>query len=156
MAMTAGIVTMSTIFARPCTQACPHAESIILSALPAESMMLSVHAESIILSALPAESMILSAQPAESMIPLSACADTLGACQEQHTEGHDDDKYAKGDNNNEHLDDNNDNEFYHTIITTKPLFHYNGLVVLSYDSKKCGPRFSSHHRFKSLREPRFK
>jgi hypothetical protein len=45
------------------------------------------------------------------MIPLSACADTLGACQEQHTEGNDDDKYAKGDNNNEHLDDNNDNEY---------------------------------------------
>jgi hypothetical protein len=45
------------------------------------------------------------------MIPLSACADTLGACQEQHTEGNDEDKYAKGDNNNEHLDDNNDNEY---------------------------------------------
>jgi hypothetical protein len=109
--MMAGIVTTYTFFAHPCTRACPHAESIILSAPPAESMMLSVHAESIILSVPPAENMILSAQPAVSMIPLSACADTLGACQEQHTEGKDDDKYAEGDNNNEHLDDNNDNEY---------------------------------------------
>jgi hypothetical protein len=41
-------------------RACPHAESIILSAGGTESMVLSAHAESIILSALPAESMILS------------------------------------------------------------------------------------------------
>jgi hypothetical protein len=44
-------------------QACPHAESIILLAGSAESMILSAHAESIILLALPAESMILSALP---------------------------------------------------------------------------------------------
>jgi hypothetical protein len=51
-----------------------HAESIILLAGGAESMMLSACAESMILSALPAESMILSAC-AESMIlsvPLAA------------------------------------------------------------------------------------
>jgi hypothetical protein len=43
------------------------AESIILSATPAESMILSALAESIMLSAPPAESMILSALPAESI-----------------------------------------------------------------------------------------
>jgi hypothetical protein len=77
--MLAGIVTTFTIFSHTCAQVCPHAESIILSVPPAESMMLSVHTESIILSAPPAERMILSAQLAESMILLSACADTLGA-----------------------------------------------------------------------------
>ncbi len=41
------------------------AESILLSAMPAESMILSALAESIMLSALPAESLILSAPPAE-------------------------------------------------------------------------------------------
>jgi hypothetical protein len=41
-------------------RACPHAESIILSAGGAESMLLSSCAESIILSVLPTESMILS------------------------------------------------------------------------------------------------
>ena len=49
------------------------AESIILSAGSAESMMLSARAESIILSAPPAESMMLSAQG-------HACALTLRAC----------------------------------------------------------------------------
>jgi hypothetical protein len=77
--MMAGIVTMFTVFSRPCVRVCPHAESIILSAPPAESMILSVHTESIILSAPPAKRMILSAQLAESMILLSACTDTLGA-----------------------------------------------------------------------------
>ncbi len=46
---------------RALSQACPHSESIILSAGGAESMILSAGgAESIILSAPPAESMILS------------------------------------------------------------------------------------------------
>ncbi len=40
-------------------QACPHAESIILTAGGTESMILSLRAEGIILSAPPAESMIL-------------------------------------------------------------------------------------------------
>jgi hypothetical protein len=44
------------------------AESIILSAWPAESMILSELAESIILSALPAENMILSAPPADTLV----------------------------------------------------------------------------------------
>ncbi len=43
------------------------AESIILSAMPAESMILSALADSIMLSAPPTESMILSALPAESI-----------------------------------------------------------------------------------------
>jgi hypothetical protein len=77
-AMTAGIGTMFTIFSCHCARVCPHAESIILSAPPTKSMMLSVHTESIILSAPPAKRMILSAQPAESIILLSTCADTLG------------------------------------------------------------------------------
>ncbi len=45
---------------RVSSQACPHAESIILSAGGAESMIPSLRAESIILSAPPTESMILS------------------------------------------------------------------------------------------------
>ncbi len=52
------------------TSAARCTESIILSAMPAESMMLSALAESIILSALPAESMILSALPAKSIARL--------------------------------------------------------------------------------------
>ncbi len=60
---------MSTILSAPptckhalrvSTQACPHAESIILSAGGTESMILSARAESTILSVPPAESMILS------------------------------------------------------------------------------------------------
>jgi hypothetical protein len=50
-------------------QASPHAESIILSAGGAESMMLSVRAESIILSAPPAESMILSQHCPRTSVP---------------------------------------------------------------------------------------
>ncbi len=46
------------------------AESIILSATPAESMILSALAESIMPSALPAECMILSAPPAGSIAHL--------------------------------------------------------------------------------------
>jgi hypothetical protein len=50
-------------------------KSIILSAPPAESMILSVLTESIIFSALPAESMILSAPPThESALRVSARA----------------------------------------------------------------------------------
>ncbi len=45
---------------RVSSQACPHAENIILSAGGTESMILSARAESIILSVPPAESMILS------------------------------------------------------------------------------------------------
>jgi hypothetical protein len=45
-------------------------ESIILSATPTESMILSALAESIMLSAPPAESMILSVLPAESIARL--------------------------------------------------------------------------------------
>jgi hypothetical protein len=53
------------------------ADTIILSAMPAESMILSALAESIMLSAPPAESTILSATPTESIAclhPESQCA----------------------------------------------------------------------------------
>jgi hypothetical protein len=49
------------------TSAARCAQSIILSAMPAESMILSALADSIMLSALPAESMILSAPPTDSI-----------------------------------------------------------------------------------------
>ncbi len=50
-------------------QACPHAESIILSANGAENMILSARAESIILSAPPAKSMILSQRCPRASVP---------------------------------------------------------------------------------------
>jgi hypothetical protein len=50
-------------------QACPHAESMILSGAPAENMILSSWAESIILLALPAESMILSQHRPHAIVP---------------------------------------------------------------------------------------
>ncbi len=49
--------------------ACPHAESIILSAGGAESMILSVRDESIILSEPPTESMILSQRRLRASVP---------------------------------------------------------------------------------------
>jgi hypothetical protein len=50
-------------------RACPHAESIILSASSAESMILSACAGNIILSAQPAESMILSQRHPGASVP---------------------------------------------------------------------------------------
>jgi large subunit ribosomal protein L15 len=50
-------------------QACPHVESIILSAGISESMILSARAKSIILSAPPAESMILSQRRQRASVP---------------------------------------------------------------------------------------
>ncbi len=53
---------------------------------------------------------MLSVPPVESMILLSACTDTLSACQEQHAEGNNNNKYAKGDKDDKPLDDgDNDN-----------------------------------------------
>ncbi len=64
---TRATMSMKLSALRPCEcalrvsgRACPHAESIILSADGAENMILSSRTESIILSAPPAESMILS------------------------------------------------------------------------------------------------
>ncbi len=70
--------TMSVIFSalpprerslRVSGQACPHAESIILSVGSIESMMLSARDESIILSAPPTESMILSQRHPRTIMP---------------------------------------------------------------------------------------
>ncbi len=49
--------------------ACPHTESILLSAGGAESMILSARAESIILLLLPAESMIFSQRRPHASVP---------------------------------------------------------------------------------------
>jgi hypothetical protein len=67
-------------------RACPHAESIILSAGGAESMILSARAESIILSVLPAESMILSQCCRHMSVPWESarkCALTVRASYSQ-------------------------------------------------------------------------
>jgi hypothetical protein len=45
------------------------------------------------------------------MILLSACTDTLSACQEQHTKGNDNKEYAKEDKDNKPLDDNGNNKY---------------------------------------------
>ncbi len=54
---------------RVSNQACPHAESIIISAPPTENVILSSRAESIILSVPPAEGMILSQRHLPASMP---------------------------------------------------------------------------------------